>query len=175
MPGLSLGSRLNISTYLPRMERKRRWQYSWPIGFTPRWYTHPENSHVPLSSPKTEDPPDSDRSLPDCLNDAVSIKMKYLKSEGNGTEVKGDREGRRSSRQKLRCYCWSPLLIFQIWTVFACIPYSLRNSGKQQKYEIIIMKNVIWRRNLWYEIYNFICFITCEILLICWISQLFLN
>lgn len=73
MPGISLGSRLYISTYLPRMKRYRRWQYSRPIEFTPRWYTHPPTAPAP--------PPDpletsfSDPSLPLFLNCAVSIVL----------------------------------------------------------------------------------------------------
>lgn len=35
-----------MATVLPRMMRKRRWQYSWPMELTPMWYTHPEYSAV---------------------------------------------------------------------------------------------------------------------------------
>ena len=50
-PGWSCGSRLYMATDLPRMTRKRRWQYSWPMEFTPRWYTHPEYSAALRSLP----------------------------------------------------------------------------------------------------------------------------
>lgn len=51
MSGFSWGSRLYISTYLPLMKRKRRWQYSCPILFDPKWYTDPKYSNVPPPSP----------------------------------------------------------------------------------------------------------------------------
>ena len=50
-----------MATVLPRMTRKRRWQYSCPMELTPRWYTHPEYSAArrplpPLPLPRSGDP-----------------------------------------------------------------------------------------------------------------------
>nr|GMD81506.1 hypothetical protein Iba_chr13eCG12250 [Ipomoea batatas] len=56
-PGLSWGSRLYISTNMPRMTRKRWRQYSWPIEFTPRWYTQPEYSTGAFPAPAEPGPP----------------------------------------------------------------------------------------------------------------------
>lgn len=55
MAGFSWGSRLYMETYFPLIKRNRRWQYWWPMEFTPKWYTQPK---LLLSDPL----------LPDLLN-----------------------------------------------------------------------------------------------------------
>lgn len=65
MPGFSWGSRLYISTYFPLMNKKRGWQYSWPILLVPRWNTQPEYWNLGLffNSPLnvSDDPSPSER------------------------------------------------------------------------------------------------------------------
>lgn len=62
MPRSFWGSLLYMATYFPFRVRQRRWQYSWPMELTPKWYTHPEQFTIlplldePFSDPSRSSP-----------------------------------------------------------------------------------------------------------------------
>lgn len=106
IPGFLLGSRLYMATVLPRMTRNRRWRYSWPMEFTPRWYTHPEDPAVlrplpplpllwlPTSGDPASESSTSDTSPPAAAAVAGGFKVIVAIADSVGRNPMGEKVGR---------------------------------------------------------------------------------